>query len=279
MARLIAYSLLMVLFITCSADTSTKENDHTILKYNCEAKMGIPCVWEVFNTIFKIGSVTNKCCDELIVLGKVCHSALVQKTLEKPKFQNLDRGTIIQKCIDTWNNCLVLTHSPSPKFSTLYSKLGVLKRSVAMNSLYLEKYATPRWYRRHLKNLNSKTWTVIPSYKNVLTLGTTSLYRPIRHHHTSTKENDQTILKYNCEAKMGIPCVWEVFNTIFKIGSVTNKCCDELIVLGKVCHSALVQKTLEKPKFQNLDRGTIIQKCIDTWNNCLVLTHSPSPSP
>ncbi|KAL4385867.1 hypothetical protein GQ457_09G015870 [Hibiscus cannabinus] len=107
MARLIAYSFLMVLYLTNSTVIATKENDQTILKYNCEAKIGISCVWEVFNGIFKTGIITINCCDELLVLGKVCHSALVQKTLEKPKFQNLDRNTIIQKCIDTWNNCLV----------------------------------------------------------------------------------------------------------------------------------------------------------------------------
>ncbi|KAL4376053.1 hypothetical protein GQ457_02G043120 [Hibiscus cannabinus] len=167
------FSLLMILFIKSSAVIATKENSQTILKYNCEAKMDIPCVLEVFNTIFKIGSVTNKSCEELIVLEKVCHSALVQKTLEKPKFQNLDRDTIIQKCIDTWNKCHVLTHLPSP--------------------------------------------TV-----------------------TYTKQNDQTILKYNCEAKMGIPCFLEAFNTISRIRSVTNTCWNKLIVLGKVCHSALV---------------------------------------
>ncbi|KAL4281871.1 hypothetical protein GQ457_03G015160 [Hibiscus cannabinus] len=114
MAGLGAYSLLVVLFITSSVVIATEENNQIIIKNNCEAKIGMPCVWEVFKSIFKTGSVTNKCCNELVVLGKVCHSALVQRALECPNFQNLDRDTIIQKSIDTWNNCLVMTHLPSP---------------------------------------------------------------------------------------------------------------------------------------------------------------------
>ncbi|KAL4339327.1 hypothetical protein GQ457_08G035500 [Hibiscus cannabinus] len=224
MASLSAYFLLVVLFITSGVVIATEENNQIIIKNNCEAKMGMPCVWEVFNSIFKTGSVTSKCCGELVVLGKVCHSALVQRTLESPHFQNMDKDTIIQKTIDTWNNCLVITHSPS----FAYSLLVVL----------------------------------------FITSGVV----------IATEENNQIIIKNNCEAKMGMPCVWEVFNSIFKTGSVTSKCCGELVVLGKVCHSALVQRTLESPHFQNLDRDTIIQKSIDTWNNCLVITHSPSPS-
>ncbi|KAL4333673.1 hypothetical protein GQ457_07G001660 [Hibiscus cannabinus] len=114
MAGLSAYSLLVVLFITSGEVIATEENNQIIIKNNCEAKMGMPCVWEVFNSIFKTGSVTSKCCGELVLLGKVCHSALVQRTLESTNFQNLDRDSIIQKSIDTWNNCLVMTHSPSP---------------------------------------------------------------------------------------------------------------------------------------------------------------------
>ncbi|KAL4342479.1 hypothetical protein GQ457_08G035450 [Hibiscus cannabinus] len=210
MAGLNAYSLLVVLFITSGVVIATEENNQIIIKNNCEAKMGMPCVWEVFNSIFKKGNVTSKCCGELVVLGKVCHSALVQRTLESPHFQNLDRDTIIQKSLNAYSLLVVL-----------FITSGVV---------------------------------------------------------IATEENNQIIIKNNCEAKMGMPCVWEVFNSIFKTGSVTSKCCGELVVLGKVCHSALVQRTLKSPHFQNLDRDTIIQKSIDTWNNCLVIIHSPSPS-
>ncbi|MFQ6654747.1 hypothetical protein Gotur_025597 [Gossypium turneri] len=63
-----------------------------------------------------------------------------------------------------------------------------------------------------------------------------------------TKENDQIVKENNCENKMGLPCVLEAFTSILETGSISNKCCSELVVLGK------------------------------TWNNCLTFIDSPSPS-
>ncbi|MFQ6660606.1 hypothetical protein Gotur_029057, partial [Gossypium turneri] len=63
MASLNVYFVLVVLFLTCGAVMAT--------------------------SIFETGSISNKCCGELVVLGKVCHSALVKRTLENPLFKDL----------------------------------------------------------------------------------------------------------------------------------------------------------------------------------------------
>ncbi|KAL4347331.1 hypothetical protein GQ457_17G012280 [Hibiscus cannabinus] len=113
MASLIAYSFLLVLFVTSGVVIATKKNEEFIIENNCEFKMDLSCVSEVFDSIFKTGSVTNKCCGELLVLGKKCHHALV-KTLENPIFKSLDRKTIMHKSITTWSKCHELSRSPSP---------------------------------------------------------------------------------------------------------------------------------------------------------------------
>ncbi|KAG4149198.1 hypothetical protein ERO13_D05G326650v2 [Gossypium hirsutum] len=99
MESLHVYSVLVVLFLTCGAVMATKENDQIIKENNYETKMGLPCVLEAFTSIFKTGSIFNKCCSELVVLGKVCHSALVKRTLENPLFKDLSPATIIAKSI------------------------------------------------------------------------------------------------------------------------------------------------------------------------------------
>ncbi|MFQ6648144.1 hypothetical protein Gotur_021584 [Gossypium turneri] len=114
MPRLNVYSVLVVLILTYGAAMATKENDQIIKENNCETKMGLPCVLEAFTSIFETGSISNRCCGELVVLGKVCHSALVKRTLENPLFNDLSPVTIIAKSIQTWNNCLALMDSPSP---------------------------------------------------------------------------------------------------------------------------------------------------------------------
>ncbi|KAH1063787.1 hypothetical protein J1N35_028774 [Gossypium stocksii] len=92
------------------------------------------------------------------------------------------------------------------------------------------------------------------------------------------KENDQIIKENNCGTKMGLLYVLEAFTAIFKIGSISNNCCSELVMLGKVCNSTLVKRTLENPLFKDLNTVTIIAKSIETWNNFLALIDSPSPS-
>ncbi|TYH21617.1 hypothetical protein ES288_A04G059500v1 [Gossypium darwinii] len=93
-ASLNVYSVLVVLFFTCGAVMATKENDQIFKENNCETKMGLPCVLEAFTSIFRTVSISNKCCGEIVVLGKVCHSALVNRTLENPLFKDLNPATI-----------------------------------------------------------------------------------------------------------------------------------------------------------------------------------------
>ncbi|KAL4346689.1 hypothetical protein GQ457_17G012170 [Hibiscus cannabinus] len=113
MASLITYSFLLVLFFTSGVVIATKKNEEFIIENNCEFKMDLSCVSEVFDSIFKTGNVTNKCCGELLVLGKKCHHALVKRTLENPIFKSLDRKTIMHKSITTWSKCHELSRSPS----------------------------------------------------------------------------------------------------------------------------------------------------------------------
>ncbi|KAG4149208.1 hypothetical protein ERO13_D05G327033v2 [Gossypium hirsutum] len=108
MASINVYSVLVDLFLTCAVVIATKENDRIIKENNCETKMGLPCVLEVFTSIFETGSISNKCSSELVVLGKFFHSTLVKRTLENPLFKDLSPATVIAKSIQTWNNCLVL---------------------------------------------------------------------------------------------------------------------------------------------------------------------------
>ncbi|KAG4149271.1 hypothetical protein ERO13_D05G328915v2 [Gossypium hirsutum] len=114
MASLNVYSVLVVLFLICGAVMAMKENDQIIKENNYDTKMGFRYVLEAFTSIFETGGISNKCCGELVVLGKDCHSALVKRTLENHLYKDLSPATIIAKSIQTWNNCLALIDSPSP---------------------------------------------------------------------------------------------------------------------------------------------------------------------
>ncbi|KAL1102331.1 hypothetical protein V6Z11_D05G355300 [Gossypium hirsutum] len=66
MASLNVYFVLVVLFLACVAVMSMKENDQIIKENNCETKIGLPCVLEAFMSIFETGSISNKCCGEIV---------------------------------------------------------------------------------------------------------------------------------------------------------------------------------------------------------------------
>ncbi|TYH74100.1 hypothetical protein ES332_D05G374400v1 [Gossypium tomentosum] len=60
-----------------------------------------------------------------------------------------------------------------------------------------------------------------------------------------------------------------------------------LVVLFLTCGAVMATKendqiikenNLENPLFKDLSPTTIIAKSMQTWNNCLVLIYSPSPS-
>ena len=91
---------------------------------------------------------------------------------------------------------------------------------------------------------------------------------------------DDIIKKNDCENpnKMDLNCLMEVFTSIFKVQNKMDKCCAELIVLGKVCHAALVKRTLQLPQFKNVGEPKVGAKSIQIWKSCALITNNVSPS-
>ncbi|XP_017979728.1 PREDICTED: uncharacterized protein LOC18593964 [Theobroma cacao] len=83
----------------------------------------------------------------------------------------------------------------------------------------------------------------------------------------------------NCETKMTLHCVNEVFTSIFKTGIVTDNCCIELIGLGQFCHYALIKKTLQNPLFKNNDTSVILSRAAQVWKKCTPVSEGVSPTP
>ncbi|EOY12928.1 Uncharacterized protein TCM_031429 [Theobroma cacao] len=90
--------------------------------------------------------------------------------------------------------------------------------------------------------------------------------------------NVDPIKAYNCETKMTLHCVIEVFQSIFKTGIVTDNCCIELIGLGQFCHDVLIKKTLQNPLFKNNDTLVILSRGAQVWNKCTLVNKDVSPS-
>lgn len=97
----------MLLFITVGAVIAIEENDKIIKEHNCEARIGSHCMMELLTRMFNTETVSDKCCEELVILG-LCHPALLKRKLENPKFKHLKPSKMIVKSIHTWIYCLFL---------------------------------------------------------------------------------------------------------------------------------------------------------------------------
>ena len=117
MASLNVYVALGVLAIMAISGAVMARDVDPIKANDCEdkSKMNFNCVLEVFASIFKTGTVTDKCCRKLVNLDLICHEALVKRTLQNPLFKNNDTSVILSRTAQIWNKCtLVDDVSPNP---------------------------------------------------------------------------------------------------------------------------------------------------------------------
>lgn len=79
-----------------------------------------------------------------------------------------------------------------------------------------------------------------------------------------------------CDGKLSLPCVFQVYDSIFKTGTVTEHCCEQLINMGDVCHYGYVTLSILKGDNKGKDPSEIINKATQVWNQCASTATSPS---
>ena len=113
-------AFLVILFVTSGAVMAVEDAEKIIKANNCKTNHW-QCGKEIFKSIFRTGSVTDKCCGELMTMGKVCHDAFVQGNLKNPNY--LNKSAIVIKSIQIWNTCASKTEN-SPSASPSAWQLG-----------------------------------------------------------------------------------------------------------------------------------------------------------
>ena len=104
-------AFLVILLVTSGAVMAVEDAEKIINANNCKTRVHWQCGKELFRSIFQTGTVTDKCCSELMTMGKVCHDAFVQGNLKNP---NLNKSAIVTKSKQIWNTCASKTrNSPS----------------------------------------------------------------------------------------------------------------------------------------------------------------------
>ncbi|KAL0403016.1 UNVERIFIED_CONTAM: hypothetical protein Sradi_1942400 [Sesamum radiatum] len=89
-----------------------------------------------------------------------------------------------------------------------------------------------------------------------------------------------------CLIKLTEECGCEIFRGIFRDhDSISNKCCLELVALGRRCHRKILKATLTLPEVPKREKKEILRRDAKVWSQCVLVSdalklgHDPSPFP
>ncbi|KAL2526887.1 Protein of unknown function (DUF784) [Abeliophyllum distichum] len=83
-----------------------------------------------------------------------------------------------------------------------------------------------------------------------------------------------------CQRKITSECGSEIFNSIFINNSVNDKCCRQLVAMGRRCHEDIFKTTLTLlPDLNGRDRTQIMKRNVETWDQCVLVTNIEASSP
>ncbi|GAV63956.1 Prolamin_like domain-containing protein [Cephalotus follicularis] len=75
----------------------------------------------------------------------------------------------------------------------------------------------------------------------------------------------------DCEKNFTQKCGIQVYDSVYKTGTLSKDCCIKLVAMGRPCHDALVK---QNPEFK-ANPSKAKAKSDQVWNACV----SPSPPP
>ncbi|KAL2550024.1 PHD finger protein rhinoceros-like [Forsythia ovata] len=83
-----------------------------------------------------------------------------------------------------------------------------------------------------------------------------------------------------CLRKITSECEIEIFNSIFINNSVSDKCCRQLVDMGRRCHEDIFKTTLTLlPDLNGRERTRIMKRNVETWDQCVLVTNTEDSSP
>ncbi|KAK4382925.1 hypothetical protein Sango_2827200 [Sesamum angolense] len=88
-----------------------------------------------------------------------------------------------------------------------------------------------------------------------------------------------------CLSKLTEECGLEIFRGIFRDhDAISNKCCVELVALGRRCHRKILKATLTLPEVPKREKKEILRRDAKVWSQCVLVSdalkhgHHLSPS-
>ena len=92
------------------------EDEYTNYLEECSKKVEEECGKEIFFGMFESLPVTQKCCLQLVKMGKTCHDDLVKAIIFLPEYAP-KASVALSKSVQIWDKCVLVTEQISPALS------------------------------------------------------------------------------------------------------------------------------------------------------------------
>jgi hypothetical protein len=92
------------------------ETEHTKYLDECARKVEAECGKEIFLGMFESLPITQKCCLQLVKMGKTCHDDLVEAIISLPEYSP-KASVALSNSVQIWNKCVLVMEQISPTLS------------------------------------------------------------------------------------------------------------------------------------------------------------------
>jgi hypothetical protein len=94
-------------------DAMPPETEHTKYLEECARKVEAECGKEIFLGMFESLPITQKCCLQLLKMGKTCHDDLVKAIIFLPEYSR-KASLALSNSVQIWDKCVLITEQISP---------------------------------------------------------------------------------------------------------------------------------------------------------------------
>ncbi|GMY17544.1 protein DOWN-REGULATED IN DIF1 11-like [Fagus crenata] len=94
-------------------DAMPPETEHTKYLEECASKVEAECGKEIFLGMFESLPITQKCCLQLVKMGKTCHDDLVKAIIFLPEYSP-KASLALSNSVQIWDKCVLVIEQISP---------------------------------------------------------------------------------------------------------------------------------------------------------------------
>ncbi|KAJ8421222.1 hypothetical protein Cgig2_033730 [Carnegiea gigantea] len=261
----------------------------------CAGKVTSACGPKIYEFGFdNSGSLSEKCCEQLLNAGRECHDSNTNSILSEGEFPKEEREEILARHSEVWNLCTRSGHIggtqpvPAPTVQPLTGCAGKVTSACgpkedpthSLKEPMVEKIGRFHCFYVKIRFSTEETEEILERNSEVWNLCKRS------GHIGGTQAAPATIVQplKGCAGKVTSACGPKIYEFVFdNSGILSEKCCEQLLSAGRECHDSDTTSILREGEFSKEEREEILARHSEVWNLCKRSGHiggtQPVPAP